>query len=281
MLKVWQRSNRRAGWATTAAVLGMALLAAPAWAQGQGQPQSRPASRPDDKLPSAQSLLASMVKAMGGEANLRKITHRTLTGTFELPMAQIKAPLVIHGAAPNLRHVSVEIGDAGMFLNGFDGKVAWRDDPQSGAAVIEGPRREQIVQEADFYAALNYRKNFKSVEVAGLVEFNDVRCYQLTLTPRDGVPEMLYINAETNLVAGGELTIIGPEGEVEIRRIVEEYREVDGVQVAVKSRTIIDGFQEQIVTITEVSHEPFDHTIFELPDSIKALLKEKQPPATP
>jgi len=275
MFNVWHRSSRRAGLTATAAILGMALLAAPTHAQGQGQGKS------DEKLPSAEALLAKMVKAMGGEASLRKLSHQKLSGTFEMPMMQVKAPMTVHAAAPNLRHVSVDGGEMGMFLNGFDGKVAWREDPQSGANVLDGVMRDQAILEADFFGPLNYQKNYKAIDMVGLADFNNAKCYQLTLTPREGDPETLYINVETNLIAGGEQVVITPQGEVEVRQIVEEYRDVDGIKVATKTRIIIDGYMEQIVNFTEVSHEKFDHKIFELPESIKALVKEKQTSGTP
>jgi hypothetical protein len=235
----------------------------------------------EEKLPSADALLQKIVKATGGEQALRRHTHQKLTGTFELPAQGLSAEMVIHGAAPNLRNVHIEVPGFGQFLNGYNGSVAWRDDPQSGAQILEGAQHNQTAQQADYYNTLNYHKNFQGRDVMARTEFGDKDCYEIKLTDKDGVEQQLFIDAETNLIAGTVRMIETPQGEVEVTTTIEEYKEFDGEMIGVVTRADFGGFQEQVITVTEVSFEEFDHEAFALPDSIKALLSDEAPASKP
>lgn len=241
------------------------LMVAPATAQE---------TKPDEKLPNAEALLQKMVKALGGEATIRKHKHQTLTGTFEIPAQGMSAVMTVHQAAPDLRHVAIEVPSFGQILSGYDGKVAWRDGPPAGPQVLDGKQREQAVRQADYFSNLNYQKNFKTIETTGKTEFNGKTCYELKLTAKNGDQQQLFIDAETHLPVGSVATLASPQGDLEVTSTYEEYKEFDGEMILVKTRADIGGFVEQIVTISEVSFEPFDHAVFELPESIKALLED-------
>ena len=236
----------------------------------------------DDKLPSAEALLQKMVKAMGGEAALRKNKFQKLTGTFELPSQGVSAPMVVYTAAPNLNTARITVAGFGEFASGYDGEIAWRDNPQSGPTVLDGIQEEQAIQQADYYATLNYQKTFETIEVVGRKEFGENDCYELKLTTKSGSEQALFINAETYRIAGNIRMVSTALGDLEAITTIEEYKEFDGQQIGIVTRGDIGGGQQvQIVTISDVSFEPFDKEVFNLPDSIQKLVDEASATSQP
>lgn len=254
-----------------AVLLGLSSLSSTALAQ----------ATQEDKLPAADALLQKMVKAMGGEQAFRKHKHQTVTGDFEIPAQGITAEMVAHSAAPNLTTARFESDMEGVFLRGYDGTIAWRDDPQGGPRILEGKQLEQTVLQADFYSILNYRKNYKSIETVAKIEFAERPCYELKLTTKDGDEQKIYIDVETMFLAGSWIMLATEQGDFEVTTTYEEYKEYGGQQIATVTRAEIGSFGEQIVNISEVSFDAFDHSVFDLPDSIKALLEEESATSQP
>ena len=150
----------------------------------------------------------------------------------------------------------------------------------AGAQILDEGRGEQMALQADFYAILNYKENYKSIETVGKTDFAERPCYELKLVTKSGNEQKLYIDAKTYLIAGSWLVMATPQGELEVTTYYEDYKEYEGQQIATVTRTDIGGLGEQIFSITDISFEPFDHSVFDLPDSIKALLEEDKESAT-
>ncbi|MCZ6836948.1 MAG: hypothetical protein O7G85_14320 [Planctomycetota bacterium] len=229
----------------------------------------------DDKLPQAEALLQKMIKAAGGEKVIRSHNHQTLTGTFSVPAQGLMGSLSIYSAAPNLQTLHLEIENIGELLNGYDGKTAWSVHPMNGPDVLEGAQREGAVIQADYYATINYKKNYDSIEVVGKTEFGGKDCYELKLVTPEGVESSTFIDASSYLVIGSIRTVETPQGELEVTTVSSEYKEFDGEMIATKSEQDFGGFMQQTITFEEVSFEAFDHAIFEYPESIKKLVEKE------
>lgn len=239
-------------------------------------------SMPDVKLPSVEKLLAKMVNAFGGEKAIRKHKHQKVTGNFEMQMQGqgFIADMVSYSAAPNLTSSRFESEMTGVFLQGYNGKVAWQEDPMGGPQILDEGMGERMALQADYYAILNYKENFKSIETVGKTDFAERPCYELKLVTKSDNEQKLYVDAKTYLIAGSWLVMATPRGELEVTTYYEDYKEYEGQQIATVTRADIGGFGEQIISITDISFEPFDHSVFELPDSIKALMEDDEEPAT-
>ncbi|UCE59470.1 MAG: hypothetical protein JSU63_18755 [Phycisphaerales bacterium] len=122
-----------------------------------GKSASIPFRAPEDNLTVA-TILQRMVEALGGEEAIRAQSAQTLGGKLAVG-GMLEGTLTIHTAAPNLFLSSVELGGMGTFLQGFDGKIGWGDDPQRGSRILEGAELERMRIQADFYSPMHYNEN--------------------------------------------------------------------------------------------------------------------------
>jgi carboxyl-terminal processing protease len=224
----------------------------------------------DEDLP-VSALLNRMVDAIGGEKALRKHSARTLKGTLAVG-GMFEGALTIYAAAPNYFLSIVELQGMGKFSQGFDGEVGWGDDPQRGARILDGRELEKMRIQADIYGLLNYESAYASVEIAGLRKFAGKECYELKLTDKSDNVQFMYVDRESHLIAGRVGTDEGPMGTVKVTSVNEQYEVFHGVKLATRTKQDIGGFQEQTITITDVSVEPHREGTFDLPDSIRKLL---------
>lgn len=237
-------------------------------------------SKPDVKLPSVENLLEKMVYAIGGEKAIRKHTSQSVTGTFEIPSGGIVAEFFIHKAKGNLSTTQISIPGLGDFRQGSNGAVIWSDNPQEGAQILEGAKKEQRLIQSIFYPLLDIKKTYKDIKVTGTTEHAGQTCYELNLTTQSDNERTMYVNTTSYLVAGVKFTASTPQGELEFISEITDYKEFDGVMIATNNLTDMGGFQQQLLTIEEVSFEPLEKGTFDLPDSIKALIAEDKEPAT-
>jgi hypothetical protein len=72
------------------------------------------------------------VEASGGRKAVEKIKSREIAATLTMPALGMTGELLIQAKAPNLYFSRVSIEGVGTFLDGFDGKIAWTDNPMMG-----------------------------------------------------------------------------------------------------------------------------------------------------
>lgn len=217
-------------------------------------------------------ILSRMVKALGGEKAIRKHTSRTLTGTLDFS-GMMEGSLTITAAAPNLFLSKVTLPGMGAFKNGYDGSVAWRDDPQQGQGIMEGDELEEMLIQADFYESLNYEQRYENIESADAEYFDGRQCYVLKLHDTAGKVRTMYIDAATFLEAGSQSmqnSHMGGSMQVVITNIA--YTEFDGIMFPTQIRQKMGDVQEMTITISDVSFAPVEKHVFELPESIRSLV---------
>jgi hypothetical protein len=78
--------------------------------------------------PTGEQIVDRYVEAIGGRAAWQGIHSRTSLGNIEFPTVHISGTVMIHEKAPN-RVLQVVILEGAVFRKGFDGQVAWSDDP--------------------------------------------------------------------------------------------------------------------------------------------------------
>ncbi len=63
----------------------------------------------------------------------------------------IEGNLQVLAAAPNKIKTTIELGQYGKSLSGYNGTVGWSMDPMSGNRILEGEALQQMIARADFY----------------------------------------------------------------------------------------------------------------------------------
>jgi hypothetical protein len=262
-------------------ISGIAILAAggtaPAHAQHAG----------DHDLPKAADLLDGHVEATGGKHAHLELRWRKRTGKLAVDLAghSFEAKIEEQYLAPDKSHVLI---DASFFsqLSVCDGKNAWEWSPghsdgskaasmDSGVTtLLEGAQKSRAIEQSRFNAAVHWRENFASVETIGVVDVNGVSAYEVRLKTKNGEPYSQFYDKANGRLVKRVRTITSHGEQVEMEVFITDYREFDGIWVAMKVHANLDspsmGKGTQTWTYTDVDHEEkVSVTLFEMPDEIR------------
>lgn len=240
-------------------ILATILMISAAAAFGQS-PKSKPDAKvsetkpvPMAKLPSVREILDKNVQATGGRAALEKIQTRTMKGTVELAPMGVKGTFEYSGAAPDKIYNKMTLGGIGEIIEAFDGKTAWSINPLQGNRDKTGDELAQVRIGANFYRELNFEKLYQKIEVKGIEKVGEREAYVVTATPTGLEPQTFYFDKQTGLLLREDLTAISPEGKFPTKNYFDDYREVDGVKMPYKMRTVLPQF-ELVMAVTEVKN---------------------------
>ncbi|NOT59246.1 MAG: hypothetical protein HOP19_03365, partial [Acidobacteria bacterium] len=128
------------------AMMFMLMLAATTVALAQAAapkpPPSDATAKPEPKavaaLPTVDAVLENYVKALGGKEAIQKATSYTMKGKIELPAMSMSGPAEMVSKAPNKAFTKFTLEGFGDILQGYDGKVAWAQDPMQGMRELSG-----------------------------------------------------------------------------------------------------------------------------------------------
>ncbi len=262
----------------TAACASM-LLALPGTSLAQDDAAAPTTAAATTKVPEAKDVIASYVKALGGESAIRSHSSRMMKGKMEMPGMggdPMIAPMVIYSAAPNKMMVEIEVPDFGEVRQGYDGKVAWSIDPMSGANILPPEQVEQMKEQTDFYGEINFDKRFKTMETIDAREFDGLKCYAVKMIDQKDEESTYFFEVETGLLRGTMQTTETQMGPMDMTNINKEYKEFGGVKFPVRTEIEMMGMT-RIMTFSEIELDGVKDEIFALPDEIKALVKSDQP----
>lgn len=187
-------------------------------------------------LPTVDQVLSKYIEALGGEAALRSVTSRVITGTQFIPTGpggQIPTPAQVERVqkAPNLvaNHYRTP---AGVLADGFDGTRAWALNAQGRVVDAVALDQARARRDADFYWPLTLKQQYAGLEVRGIGRVNDRDAYVVVGTPAGDVPERLFFDTLTGLLIRKETALPTPIGDSLFKVDYADYRQTNaGVQV--------------------------------------------------
>lgn len=243
---------------------------APLLAQ-EASPAQPPAPAPAAALPDAREILLKGVDAVGGKDALLKVKSIEMTGTVEMPDLGIKGKVVARTAVPSMMFTTMDLGPAGEFRTGFDGKVGWATDKIQGARLLEGKELATIAREADFLKDAEPLKRWDSYETKSEAKFAGFECWKLEVKKGDD-KAVLWYEKSTHLPRGLEMVIETQMGKIPMTTAFVEYKDFNGVKFPVRSEAKQAG--QKIVTVYEsIVLDRVDAAVFALPKEIQALLE--------
>ncbi len=247
-------------------VLAAVLLAAGAASQSLPEPPAKTRSKDAAEItPTPEQLLASAIKAQGGEAAMHKFSSRVMKGQFELPALNMTGTAEVYAAAPDRFCSLVRISDYGEFKQAYNGKTAWAVDPNSGLRDITGEELIQFARHSQFFHDLRFRELYPQRRVTGKTKVGDRTAWVLEATPQDEAPESFYFDTETFLLLRHDGVQATPDGKQNVEQYYEEYSSVDGLKIPVRLRHV-DPVVTWTVTFTDVKHNvPIDPAQFQKP----------------
>ena len=197
-------------------------------AQAQPAPAT-PAAKP---LPKAEDVLEQFVKATGGRAAYEKHQSGIMKATGEIAAMGVKVEIENSQKAPNLSLLVIRMEGMGEQRSGFDGKVAWEQDPMTGLHELEGVEKARAVREAAFNAELKWRELYKEVRAVGLETVEGRSCVRIELIPPEGgKPDIEWYDLETKLLVKAESTTEGDQGTMTVKMYPLEWKEYGGVKM--------------------------------------------------
>ncbi len=241
-------------------LVGFVLIAV----SGRGQEPAKDAA-PEAKKPeataeaakkpeiTAEQVLEKYVEATGGRALYQKFHSSASKGTMELTAQGIRGTLETYAKSPN-KFLLIQIIDGiGRFVQGYDGQVAWSQDPFLGMRNMEGAELANFQREATFNADLKWRELYEKVELTGIEKVGEQDAYVIRLVPSVGKPVIRYYDTQTFMLLRMDTIHESPLGTVPMEMYPSDYRVVDGVnvpfQVKIKSST-----GEVVMKTTEVKN---------------------------
>jgi zinc protease len=230
---------------------GFAQTPAQTGAKTADAPAATPASA---ALPSADQVLKHYYEAIGGRAAWEKLHSRVSKGTIVIPaMNNLSGTIEVHMKAPDSILLVINLGGA-VIRQGFDGTIAWSDDPRNGLRVLAGPELDEVKREANFYHALDLQKIYGKLTVTGTEKIGDHDAYVVEATPAaGGDPDKLYFDTQTGL----EVRTINhrhtADGTSDFTANIEDYKDVDGIKLPF---TVEQSSSQSAFTInfTDIQH---------------------------
>ena len=220
-----------------------------------------------EKAPTVDSILDAYVKAMGGKAAIEKATTQQGKGTFEMPTMGMKGSMETITKAPDKSLMKMDIPGFGAVQEGFDGTVAWSQNPAQGMREKSGPELAMTKRGAQFFRHLRLKELYPTIELKGVETVDGKEAYLLIATPPDGGPEKWYFDKQTSLLIRFELEMEGPMGKMQIVTDMQDYRETDGIKAPwlIKQQA---GPMQVSIKIEEVKHNvPADDALFKKPSA--------------
>jgi hypothetical protein len=220
--------------------------------------------------PTARQIIDRYVAATGGRAHLTAFNTRHQVAEMSIAAAGMTMNVETFQARPNKIFTRVEMPGMGSMTMGYDGTTAWANNPMQGPRVLAGPELAQVLQQADFDAALDPSRSFPTMEVVGGGDVGGVPCWRVRMVHSSGRELQNCFDKESGLLLGSTVHTASDMGEIEANVVYADYREFDGVKFPTRV-TMIAGPQQIVTTVKSITHEAIPASTFELPAEIRAL----------
>ena len=217
----------------------------------------------------ADEVLQKAVEAAGGEAALRKVKTRIIETDIDLENQGVKGTTVSYTKAPNRAATETTITALGKviargweFFDGSNGEEAYTFSPVDRLA---GKRLEDARIGADFYSQLDWKTNFKKVELLGTGKVGDEDAYIVSFQSEKGTPFKEYYSTKTFLLLKRDGIIASSTSEQSLpyTTTYSDYRVVDGIKMPFKTINYSISNGNIVSTIKSVKQNvPLDDKLF-------------------
>jgi hypothetical protein len=261
---------------STKIMTGTAPTPAPA-AGGRGGRGGAAAAEPaEPALPAADAIVAKYIQALGGEQALRKVTSRTFSGTFDqagrntqdVPWTQ--GNFELYEKAPSMRVLTLHAANGQTTSTGFDGMTSWTQTPNGAVAEDAGMALSRAKRTADFYPALDLKKNYTSMKVEGIEKVGDRETYLVEGDVNGDAPERLYFDTQSGLLVRRTIANQNSVAAPPMQTDYLDYRDANGVKYPATIK-ISDVIATPMYTVLHVNKAdfttPVDTTKFAKPVS--------------
>jgi len=224
---------------------------------------------------SVDDLMAKVIIAAGGEANLRKHRAMIVTSVLEFENQGITGDSTAFAQAPNAATTNITLmalgKRIGSFRSYYDGTNGGEEMSFADAEILKDKRLEDARIAADFYGQLNWKTLFKDVRIKEISKVGDDEVYVVVKTPEKGNVVTDYISAKTFLLVKRDsaISIGADQGTMSVSETFSDFRTVDGMVIPFQSVTQHPSLGRIVSRVKDVK---FDVVIPD--DTFRALTKK-------
>ncbi len=239
-------------------------------AQPQGEPSFKRVDPATEKPKiSVDELSAKVIAATGGEANIRNVKSRVATMELDMVNQGVQGTATSYATAPNKSATETTMTALGKVIaksyEYFDGTSGEESVTFAPTEKYTGKKLEDYRINSDFYGVLNWKSNYKSVEVKGIEKVGDEECWAVEFTPEKGTMFTEYYSTKSFLLIRrrGVVTSSTSEQTLPYSITYSDYRDVDGVMIPFRMVNSNPSMGETITTIKTVKQNvPIDSKVF-------------------
>ena len=190
----------------------------------------------------AETLIAKHIAALGGREKLAAIKDRTMDAELSINVSgqSLQGSMKEVRKVPNMNHTKSLVTFQGQNMEQEkwnDGSKVTSTEPMSPAPkTLEGEELARELEKDQFNDLLRYKELGYTPAVKGKKALNGKQVYMLEMKKKYG-SNLLFISADSFLLAGEESTEKNPMGEQTITTTYEDYKPVDGIMLAHKQKT--------------------------------------------
>jgi hypothetical protein len=187
-------------------------------------------AEPVPPLRSAEAILADYAQAVGGRDAWKKL--RTLH-------AKRSVALVGQGASGSEEHWATADGknrsdltftDVASIRQGFDGRIAWSEEPINGLRKLQGAELEEARINGAWNAEPNLASLYTKVTSVAPPKDSEPGLECVEMQKKVGKPTVLCFDGKTHLRAQQTGVQPSPAGETPYKIVFADWREVSGIK---------------------------------------------------
>ncbi len=221
------------------------------------------------ELPRAEDVVNREVEAVASRAVRQKVKTAVVRG--KVSVQGLSGHYASYLAEPNRRYEEFTIDGLLTMETGVNGGVAWENSSIAGARVLTGGERAKALREANT-GDRSWRSHYKQIRTLAEENVEGKAAYKVELTTREGEVVIAHFDKQSGLLVRQESTVESPQGRTHLVLFFSDYRRVDGVAYAFRTR-ILAGPAEVVLTVERVEHNvAIPETRFAVPADVQRLL---------
>jgi zinc protease len=200
---------------------------------------------------SAAEVISKYITAIGGEAELKKVTSIEQIADFEVQGQKLAAN--IKQLAPNLESNEISMNGTVVMKDVFNGTTGNKAQGPSKMAYTPDEIAEKKVKKGIF-DQLYYATDSK-LEVAGTAKVGTADAYKITVTSAAGKKKTEYYDVNSGLLLKEERTTNQNGADLTISTEYSDYRKAGNIMFPYKMNQSVQtpaGAQEFVITVKEV-----------------------------
>lgn len=192
------------------------------------QPEARNAPPAGVAPLGADEIVQKYVTALGGEAAIRKITSRSMTG--KITAMGTESPIEVLTKAPNKRITITRMGGSESYT-AFDGTAGWMGSSGRPAREMSPAESAASSIDAEFYLALRLKEMFPQLRRGRPEKVGDTVCQSLFGSGPGKPMVRFYFDNDSGLLVREVRYADTPVGRMPTQIDYADYRAVDGVKM--------------------------------------------------